>query len=63
MKKGDKATLDGQELTIVWTSDEMTDEERYQSHLRAAEFMEGYGISGAFQRHMAEQYRSKLTAS
>jgi hypothetical protein len=57
MAKGDKVFIDGKEFTVTWSSDEMTDEERYQSHMRTAEIMEQHGLSGAMQRHLAEQYR------
>lgn len=57
MKVGDKVTISGQHYTCTWSSDDMTDEERYRSHMRTADFMEQYGLSGAFQREMAKQYR------
>lgn len=63
MKVGDKVSIDGQMWTCTWTSADMTDEERYQSHLRTAEFMESYGLSGAFQRMMAERYRTNPSVS
>lgn len=58
MKVGDKMTVDGKLYTILWSSEDMTDEERYESHMRTADFMEQYGLSGAFQRMLARQYRS-----
>jgi single-stranded DNA-binding protein len=57
MEKGDKVFIDGKPYTCTWSSDEMTDEERYQSHMKAAEFMEQYGLSGDFQRALAQKYR------
>jgi hypothetical protein len=57
MKKGDTLYYNGKPCTIVWSSDEMTDAERYESHMQTAEFLESYGVSGAFQRAMAERYR------
>lgn len=59
MKKGDKVSLDGKQGTVGWTSDEMTDDERQEAHLRTADFLEQYGLSGAFQRLMAQRYRPK----
>jgi hypothetical protein len=50
--------IEGMEWTVQWSSDEMTDAERYESHMRTADFMEQYGLSGAFQRMMAEKYRT-----
>lgn len=57
MQKGETVYIDGQPHTVGWSSDEMTDEERYDAHLRTAELIEQYGLSGAFQRAMAERYR------
>lgn len=44
MKVGDKVTLNGQPLTVVWSSDDMTDEERRESAKMAGELMMAYGI-------------------
>lgn len=57
MKVGDKFSMDGETWTCTWTSDDMTDEEHYQSHLRTAEFLESIGMDGAIQRLLAERYR------
>jgi hypothetical protein len=57
MKKGQTVFMDEQKFTVVWSSEEMTDEERYRSHMRTADFMEQYGLSGAMQRALAERYR------
>lgn len=59
MAKGDKFTIEGDDRAweVVWSSDEMTDEQRYESHMRTADYMERYGLSGDFQRAMAEKYR------
>ena len=57
MATGDKVIIDGKTYTVLWSSEEMTDAERYESHMWTADFMEQYGLSGAFQRQLAQQYK------
>jgi hypothetical protein len=62
IKVGDTLSFNGEPFQVIWSSNDMTDAERYESHMRTADFMEAWGISGAFQRMLAARYSAKSEA-
>lgn len=63
MGVGDRVYYNGVRYVVDWSSEDMTDGERCVAHMRTADFLEKYGLSGAFQREMARKYRRLADAS
>lgn len=57
IEKGAKVTVNGQSYTCVWTSEDMTEEERQASADRALELLEWAGIPPMSEELLAAKAR------